>query len=192
MGMTREEAIRLLTTKRAQPSTDYQMAEVYTVAIKALKQEPTIKNDKVDCDHTNCINCVNHKYCDYETTSSEKPNKSEIPTSSITDVPENNVGKIEPTTKNDLEVDCISRADAIHAVSEALKRTFVEYEDVANKIINKLPSVTPIRPKGHWIDCDVSDDYSADGYDCSVCGINSEYVTSYCPNCGADMREVEE
>ena len=40
--MTREEAIRLLTTKRAQPSTDYQMAEVYTMAIKALEQEPRV------------------------------------------------------------------------------------------------------------------------------------------------------
>lgn len=38
--MTREQAIRLLTTKRAQPSTDYQMAEVYTMAIQALSQEP--------------------------------------------------------------------------------------------------------------------------------------------------------
>ena len=40
--MTREEAIRLLTTKKAQPSTDYQMAEAYTMAIKALEQEPVI------------------------------------------------------------------------------------------------------------------------------------------------------
>lgn len=38
--MTREKAIRLLTTKRAQLSTDYQMAEVYNMAIKALEQEP--------------------------------------------------------------------------------------------------------------------------------------------------------
>lgn len=52
----------------------------------------------------------------------------------------------EPTTKNNLGVDCISRADAISAVSKALSRIFVEYEDVANKIINKLPSVTPQEP----------------------------------------------
>lgn len=38
--MTRKEAIRLLDTQRAKPSTDYQMAEVYTMAIKALEQEP--------------------------------------------------------------------------------------------------------------------------------------------------------
>ena len=70
----------------------------------------------------------------------------------------------EPTTKNDLgvdvpdiiigNIDCISRADAIHAVSEALKHTFVEYENIANKVIGKLTSVTPQEPKtGHCKDC---------------------------------------
>jgi hypothetical protein len=49
-----------------------------------------------------------------EPSSSEIPNKSENPTGSD---------------------DCISRADAIHAVSEALERAFVEHEDIANKII---------------------------------------------------------
>lgn len=41
--VTEEKAIRILTTKRAQSSTDYQMAEVYTIAInaiKALEQDP--------------------------------------------------------------------------------------------------------------------------------------------------------
>ena len=42
-------------------------------AIRFLKNEQSI--DKIDCDHTDCIN---HKYCDYETTSSVFPNKSEI------------------------------------------------------------------------------------------------------------------
>ena len=54
------------------------------------------------------------------------------------------------TTKNDLGIDCISRADAIHAVSEALERTFVEHEDIANKLIGKLPPVTPQEPKSEW------------------------------------------
>ncbi len=72
-----------------------------------------------------------------------KGNCSEISTGSTAkiDVPDNNVGNI----------DCISRSDAIHAVSEALKRTFVEYEDIANKVIGKLPSVTPQEPR--WIPC---------------------------------------
>lgn len=39
--------------------------------------------------------------------------------------------------------DLISRQAAIDAVSQALKRTFVEYEDIARKIIGKLPSAQP-------------------------------------------------
>ena len=40
--------------------------------------------------------------------------------------------------------------DAIDAVAEGLKRTFVEYRDVAEKMLNNVPSVQPERPKGKW------------------------------------------
>ena len=54
--------------------------------------------------------------------------------------------------------------------------------------INEMPSVTPIRPKGHWYWKD-SDDYY-----CSVCNkpIARFMLSEFCPNCGADMKEVEE
>lgn len=39
--------------------------------------------------------------------------------------------------------DLISRQAAIDAVAKALKGIFVEYEDVAEKIINKVPSAQP-------------------------------------------------
>lgn len=61
-----------------------------------------------------------------------------------------------------------------------------EFYDMAIKALEQEPR------KGHWIDCDNSEDYSADGYDCSVCGVNAEYATSYCPNCGARMVEPQE
>ena len=77
--------------------------------------EPITKNDKVDCEHTDCNNCVNHKYCDYE-----------------------------PTTKNNLGVDCISRADAIRVASG-----YCHPSNVANELA-KLPSVTPQEPKSEW------------------------------------------
>lgn len=54
--MTRKEAIRLLTTKRAQPSTDYQMAEVYTMAIEALEQETFINKP--------C--CISGEVCEHD------------------------------------------------------------------------------------------------------------------------------
>ena len=63
----------------------------------------------------------------------------------------------ERTTKNDLCVDCISRADAIHAVSEALKHTFVAHLDIAYEVIGKLPSVTPQEPVLYKIRAQIED-----------------------------------
>jgi hypothetical protein len=61
-----------------------------------------------------------------EPSDSEKPNKSEIPTGS--------------TTKNNLAVDCISRADALDCVNWGYS-----FSDIYKKI-NELPSVTPQEP----------------------------------------------
>ena len=89
----------------------------------------------------------------------------------------------------------ISRQDAIKAIDEKAKR--IKNEDTLNGlagavgILFDLPPVNPQPKTGHWIDCDDSDDYCADGYDCSVCGVNAEYSTSYCPNCGAKMVEPQ-
>ena len=129
-----------------------------------------------------------------EPSNSEKPNKSETPTGS--------------TIKDDLVVDCISRADVNRIICEYrddtaetgserdLERVYGANE--VGALISKLPSVTSIRPKGHW-----KYDYtSADGhrvYHCSECGCylkpkTSEYLSDYkwCSLCGAKMEEVEE
>ena len=95
-----------------------------------------------------------------------------------------------PTTKNDLGVDCISRQAAIDCLDWSYPN-----ELPITKIKN-LPSVTPQEPrKGHWI---MTSDYlttaygSIDYVKCSCCGEDSLEEGDYCPNCGADMREVEE
>ena len=49
-----------------------------------------------------------------------------------------------------------------------------------------IASVTPIRSKGHWIDKE-----RIMFPICSKCGLTSVEKYSFCPNCGADMREVE-
>lgn len=66
--------------------------------------------------------------------------------------------------------------------------------------LRKLPTIDPesLRPKGEWIG-------SADGYadgelvydmwECSECGYDADGADdkpewNFCPNCGADMREV--
>jgi len=47
-----------------------------------------------------------------------------------------------------MQNDYIRRQDAIDAVAEGLKRTFVEYRDVAEKMLNKIPSA---QPEQRWI-----------------------------------------
>ena len=83
--------------------------------------------------------------------------------------------------------DAIRREDAINAVSEALEHVFVEHEDIAKKIINKLPSVTP-QPKTEYISIDdvmsVFNDY--------MCGDVNEDDTNTFLTMLIDKAESEE
>lgn len=109
------------------------------------------------------------------------------------------------TTKNDLGVDAILRAEAQTKIEMNASRYSiakerggmgqVEWSDQLIKvsdavdIIRNLPSVTPQEPKtGHWIDRDV---YDADRWKCSECGRTEQYQENFCPNCGAKMVEPQ-
>ena len=92
--------------------------------------------------------------------------------------------------------DLISRQAAIDAVAEGLKRTFIEYKDVAEKLLNEVPSAQPERKKGKWNTyCHGDIDFS---HSCNQCGYSAPYQMiggevfqkkwNFCPNCGADMR----
>jgi hypothetical protein len=91
------------------------------------------------------------------------------------------------------EIDCISREQAKASIRDKFKDLPSRVE--INTILNELPSVTPTRKKGHWI---MTSDYlttaygSVDYVKCSCCGEDSLEEGNYCPNCGADMREVKE
>lgn len=86
--------------------------------------------------------------------------------------------------------DCISREEALEEACE-----FIEIGYNGKGIfrrLKELPSVTPIRPYGHWI---TNSDYP-DKLICSEC--NSKFDvwwmdkgSNYCPNCGAKMKEEE-
>lgn len=86
--------------------------------------------------------------------------------------------------------DAISRAAAIKKVSEGLKHTFVEHEDIAQKMLADLPSVTPEQRIGHWVKIS-----PAGIYECSECGQNvmTGDIDAYmhCHGCGAKMAESE-
>ena len=84
--------------------------------------------------------------------------------------------------------DCISRETVLKIFDEACYIDGDWY--VMMEKIEKLPSVTPTRPKGKWIDNSEEDSYYAN---CSHCNyqIDTHYergYLNYCPNCGAKME----
>lgn len=89
--------------------------------------------------------------------------------------------------------DQISRQAAIDAV-----RTYYDDEyalaDSIEELIEKLPSAQPERNTGEWRE------HIFDGIMgrrpralmCTNCNVISMYASNFCPNCGADMREVQD
>ena len=121
----------------------------------------------------------------------------------------------EPTTKNNLGVNCIDKTELLKAMdtwdkfgndpnkgliplrTPALRDRYVpyvHYYDMVN-CVKGMPSVTPIRPKGHWIE-ERNDYGEIIHWHCSNCYDDSGFMTTckwdFCPNCGSDNREVEE
>ena len=91
--------------------------------------------------------------------------------------------------------DAVSRADVEIEIVNLLKGVFVEYEDIAKKVAARLPSVTPKRKTGKWIDAVIPNDNG--GLPVQVCDqCNTFFPLAYtggghrfCPNCGEDMRK---
>jgi hypothetical protein len=112
-------------------------------------------------------------------------NKSEIPTSS--------------TTKNDLVVDCVSRQFMYELGATCIATRNENGNLMALGAIEELPPATPIRPKGHWIEYSWNDNgFARWGLECDKCHKKYKYGgeiwnnPNFCPNCGAEMNEVEE
>lgn len=89
-------------------------------------------------------------------------------------------------------MDLINRQVAIDTLEKIMADHPIDgYEDECQLInaLKSLPSVTPERKTGKWIDRG----YMKVGYHCSECG---GYVVSgkenFCPNCGEDMREGQD
>ena len=90
--------------------------------------------------------------------------------------------------------DCISR----EAVQDLISRWLSDYLldetrealETINYKVGDMPSVTPQRPKGKWIDIRVIKAFHYDGEPrvrCSRCENKEEWSSNYCPNCGAEM-----
>lgn len=97
--------------------------------------------------------------------------------------------------------DAVSRQQAIEFVNEVIggKNELADaIRDGVEAVLSALPSVIPIRPKGHWY-IDERPESNREVI-CSNCEqpifryheLYFDYRPKYCPNCGADMGEVEE
>ena len=96
----------------------------------------------------------------------------------------------EPTTKNDLGVDAVSRAEVLKLMQDnwhTHNGDWAMQESMDD--IRALSSVTPQEPrKGHWIWC-------VGSHKCSNCEeytcFSHEKLLRYCPNCGAKMESED-
>lgn len=79
--------------------------------------------------------------------------------------------------------DCISRQKALDCFEQTNTRQGAKYA------IETLPSVTPQRPKGKWIEIEI--DAGEFIYKCTKCGMRVINPYKYCPICGAEMSGGE-
>ena len=90
--------------------------------------------------------------------------------------------------------DCISRQAVITALVYAKETGTMKCGELkcVIEVLNKVPSAQPMR--GRWISADAI--FGGVPFYCSECGENTRDTVmgkprwNFCPNCGADMREV--
>lgn len=185
--MTKENAIDIIKCLawHTRPSE-----EDVEQAIKTLEQEPTTNNDLA---HNLCDSCTNIR-CEFQSGIVRTKCAFYMLPQHLNGL-EKNSKKLE---KDFGESDCISRADVIKILGKIEQMVWegegFDYEE-SRAMIDELPSVTPIRLKGHWIKS--RDSYGNNHFTCSFCEHDiatkaDTWEDNYCSNCGADMREVEE
>ena len=179
--------------------------EACVVISKWLEQEPTTRNcfgckyakDNHNAGTEECHLCMWENQYTPTTKNDIRDNRVKNELNRVKD-------ELEPTTKNDLGVEYISRADVNQVIEDYMDEQYHVLSDrtrerafgakVVKARINELPSVTPQEPrKGHWIFVDKAHEHAH----CSNCDYGDVDLLdgrphNYCPKCGSDNREVEE
>lgn len=87
--------------------------------------------------------------------------------------------------------DAVWRSDVVYIIKGSLcdlRRN--EDKQIFINTINSLPSVTPQKPKGKWIEHEIRD--TCRWLTCSICGYEwIDKKENYCHNCGAEMEDEE-
>ena len=163
--MTREEAIEFgkMWLELQEDYKDSNTYEFFKIAIEALQQE-----------HTYTSEVAQKAYED-----GKKDGYIER--------------KIETINENDLKVDCVSRQAVDRLAWEYLIKQTEENIAFYEHFL-ELPSVKPQEPrKGHWIiDGHHRRCPKCNEYFCNKDAEGNKIANSFCPNCGAGLREVQE
>ena len=105
------------------------------------------------------------------------------------------VEEIMKALKQEPNEDCISREHALEPY-KILEDTDTLSVYTIRQNLAELPSVTPTRPTGHWIAQDIHNCHT--NFRCSECDYVHDFMHLYgeptadytfCPNCGAEMKE---
>lgn len=97
--------------------------------------------------------------------------------------------------------DCISRADTIKWLKKVTVTEGIEFKTGFEQIIydiEQMPSVQPQPKRGKWKVIRKEYEFMGgivnepQGCKCSNCGGIVKLKSDFCPNCGADMREVQD
>ena len=91
------------------------------------------------------------------------------------------------TNKQSDFVDSISRQAAIDTIAEKVFHNLTDEFYGVMQVLNELPSTDR---NGHWLEANGKPAEGLHDVYCSECGEMSEYRSSFCPDCGADMRGV--
>ena len=87
-----------------------------------------------------------------------------------------------------------ARANVGHNLERSIGKSIIEILDDVGRDVDRLPSAQPKR--GKWISADAI--FGGVPFYCSECGENTWDTVmgkprwNFCPNCGADMREVSD
>ena len=168
--MTREEAITVLNMVEAHGIAE----EAKQMAISALQQEPC--DDAISRPTVVKFEGTNMACMGGDEIMKEFENNAKEPCA-------------EKTISLNAVIQTLNKMDRYTATELTLCDTDKKFpanevfivDDVYEQIAEQLPSVTPSRHKGLWID-------KTEWYECSECGESHSYCHKYCPYCGAEMK----